>query len=101
MLQASEKIDADIFADLRVVQTVRRDVNQRGGAAPVLVGRICQKKFRCICGFYRSVKETSGVAALGIGFRKVSEGKQICWKENAGERLSVARRLSKTMIEAA
>src|ERR1700683_3373546 len=76
-------------------------MNQRCGAAPILVGRICQKKSRRTLGFDRSVKETSGVAALGIGFRKVSEGKQICRKENAGERLSVTRRLGKTMIEAA
>jgi len=38
---------------------------------------------------------------LGIGFRKIGERKKIGRKEEAGERLSVARRLRETMIETA
>ncbi len=50
---------------------------------------------------FEASSKPASFAGIRIGFRKIGEGKQICRKENAGERLSVARRLRKTMIEAA
>src|SRR5580704_7734933 len=76
-------------------------MDQGRGAAPILVRGIGEKYFRRSMRFVGSIEQTGGLAALGIGFRKIRKREQICRKEDAGEWLGVARRLCKTMIEAA
>src|ERR1700676_445583 len=99
MLQASEHVDTNIFGDLCIVRTVWRNVNQRRGAAPIFVRGVGEEYFRRGVRSVSSVEQTSGLAGLRIGLGKIGERKKIGGKEDAGERLSVARRLRETMIE--
>src|SRR5580704_6066054 len=101
MLQASQEINARVFAEFGIAQSVGRSVNQGGGAAPIFVGSICQKKLRRILGFDRSVEETACFSCIRVGLRQIREGKKVSGKENAGERLSVPRGLRKPMVETA
>jgi len=96
-----EKVDTGRVGDFSVARSIRRRVAERLAARPVFVRRIGVENFGHDVIRGRAIEQARGHAAHRIALRKIGERKKISRVKQRRERLRIARRLCKAMIEAA
>src|SRR5436190_7285692 len=101
MLQPRQQINPDIIHQRQIASAIRRGMNERGSARPVLVGSVRVKNLWQHSIRLRSIEKSRRLSGLRLALRRVLERKNIGRIKKRVRRLGVAGGLREGMIEAA
>src|SRR5262245_44481885 len=101
MLQAGEVVDADAVGYRHIAFSVGASVNERGGAAPILVGSVGEENFGHDVFFCGEIEQSAGFLGHGIFLGQIGERESVGWEVDGRGGLRVARGLSEAVVEAA
>src|SRR4051794_11417898 len=101
MLETGKEVDPELGRDGGIRRAIWKRVDEGGAPSPIFVRRVRQEDLRHHVVGPSAIEETAFCSRPRIRRRQIGEWEHVGWKEDRRRWLGIARRLGKTVIEAA